>query len=503
MLQIINVTLTHQNDLSKLTDKLSFILSTGEKLGIIGEEGTGKSSLLQAIYQPNLISSYLDIEAQITNQFKKLAYLPQSLEKSVLNLSPSEFLYQDLDYDMFDFNHFYQLASQLNFKTDHLENDQLKMKDLSGGERLKLQLMKLLAHGPDLLLLDEPSADLDLTSLEWLAQFIKTSPLTIIFISHDKALLEACATAILHLELVKKRTVASYHFSKTNYSDYITNRLAAFEKKSQLANKEKEEFDKKEARFKRVHESVQHQLEHTKDSTAGRLLAKKMKALKSQESRLAKDQNQLTKAPLEMDSLNLFFTDIPRLAKQRTILHLQDQVLTSGQVISFLVKGQDKVVITGLNGIGKTKFLKYILETLQADPTLSIGYMPQNYEELLNPEQSPLEFLDDYPLEDIKSILASLQFTREEIKHGLGQLSGGQRAKLFLAKMVLDKNNILILDEPTRHFSPTSQPLVRQLFIDYPGAIISVSHDAYFINETGFSIFQLTDNDLLAQAIDR
>ncbi len=228
-----------------------------------------------------------------------------------------------------------------------------------------------------------------------------------------------------------------------------------------------------------------------------------MKALKSQESRLAKDQNQLTKAPLEMDSLNLFFTDIPRLAKQRTILHLQDQVLTSGQVISFLVKGQDKVVITGLNGIGKTKFLKYILETLQADPTLSIGYMPQNYEELLNPEQSPLEFLDDYPLEDIKSILASLQFTREEIKHGLGQLSGGQRAKLFLAKMVLDKNNILILDEPTRHFSPTSQPLVRQLFIDYPGAIISVSHDAYFINETGFSIFQLTDNDLLAQAIDR
>ena len=81
MLQIINVTLTHQNDLSKLTDKLSFTLSTGEKLGIIGEEGTGKSSLLQAIYQPNLISSYLDIEGQITNQFKKLAYLPQSLEK--------------------------------------------------------------------------------------------------------------------------------------------------------------------------------------------------------------------------------------------------------------------------------------------------------------------------------------------------------------------------------------------------------------------------------------
>ncbi|KHD45101.1 ATP-binding cassette domain-containing protein [Streptococcus hongkongensis] len=503
MLELKNVTLTHQKDLNKLINQLSLTVTAGDKLAIIGEEGTGKSSLLQAIYQPDKILSYIEKEGNITNHFKRMAYLPQTLEKSMLNLSPSDFLYQDLDFDLFDFNQFYQLANHLHFKTELLETPQLKLTDLSGGERLKLQLLKLLAIHPDLLLLDEPSADLDLESLEWLTRFIKESSITIIFISHDQALLEACASSILHLELVKKRTVATHHISRSNYADYVTNRQAAYDKQRKLATKEKEEYKKKEARFKRVHDSVQHQLEKTKDSTAGRLLAKKMKALKSQESRLAKDQNQLTKAPLEIDSLNLFFTDIPCLAKQRTILHLQDEHLATGQVISFLLKGQDKVVITGKNGIGKTQFLKFMLAKMQLDPTLSIGYMPQNYEEVLDKKLTPLEFLGDYPTETVKSLLASLQFTREEITHDLEQLSGGQRAKLFLAKMVLEKNNVLILDEPTRHLSPTSQPLVRQLFMDYPGAVISVSHDHYFIKETGFSILELTDQELLTCPIDR
>lgn len=208
MLQINHLTITHLKDLTQLISDLNVIVNSGDKLAIIGEEGTGKSTLLKAILSPQLMTNYCILEGKIDNHFPKIGYLPQALSQKQEKMTVSEFLYDNLDYVSFDFNAFYQMAARLDLDIQFLENRNQSLKSLSGGEKLKLQLAKLVGETNDLLLLDEPSSDLDAQAINTLQAFIQSSDKTIIFISHDEALLEKTATAILHLELIKRRQVA-------------------------------------------------------------------------------------------------------------------------------------------------------------------------------------------------------------------------------------------------------------------------------------------------------
>lgn len=498
MLQLEKLTITHQKDLQDLVRDLDLVLNPGEKLAIIGEEGTGKSSLIKAIVAPQLLSSYAQLSGKITNHFHKFGYLPQALENEELQLTVMDFLYQDLDYGLFDFNLFYKYADQFGLDLEKFETNVQTMTSLSGGEKLKVQLLKILANDPDLLILDEPSSDLDLETLQWLEHFIQQSDKAILFISHDESLLSRAATAILHLELLKKRTEPRATFYRGNYDQYRQERKEGFEHQLRVAKKEREEHAKKMERHHRIHQSVEHVLRHTHDSTAGRLLAKKMKNVLSQEKRLKKEAENLTEMPQDMDAIQLFFSEIRPLPASKILLSWEHKALPTGQTISLQIRGQDKLVITGKNGIGKTRLLKLIMKDLLARPDLSVGYMPQHYEEEFEAQSTPLSFLASVADEEkARTLLASLKFTRQEVFHSLHDLSGGQRAKLFLARMVLAGNDVLVLDEPTRHFSPTSQPLIRQLLMDYTGAIISVSHDRRFIEEVAAIHYQLDKENLV------
>lgn len=498
MLQLEKLTITHQKDLQDLVHNLDLVLNPGEKLAIIGEEGTGKSSLIKAIVAPQLLSSYAQLSGKITNHFHQFGYLPQALENEDLQLSVMDFLYRDLDYGLFDFNLFYKYADQFGLDLEKFEANVQTMTSLSGGEKLKVQLLKILANDPDLLILDEPSSDLDLETLQWLEHFIQQSDKAILFISHDESLLSRAATAILHLELLKKRTEPRATFYRGSYDQYRQERKEGFEHQLRVAKKEREEHAKKMERHHRIHQSVEHVLRHTHDSTAGRLLAKKMKNVLSQEKRLKKEAENLTEMPQDMDAIQLFFSEIKPLPASKILLSWEKKALATGQTISLQIRGQDKLVITGKNGIGKTRLLKLLLQDLQARPDLSVGYMPQHYEEEFEVQSTPLSFLaSEADEEKARTLLASLKFTRQEVVHSLHDLSGGQKAKLFLARMVLAGNDVLLLDEPSRHFSPTSQPLIRQLLIDYPGAIISVSHDRRFIEEVTAIHYQLVEESLL------
>lgn len=498
MLQLEKLTITHQKDLQDLVRDLDLVLNPGEKLAIIGEEGTGKSSLIKAIVAPQLLSSYAQLSGKITNHFHKFGYLPQALENEELQLTVMDFLYQDLDYGLFDFNLFYKYADQFGLDLEKFEANVQTMTSLSGGEKLKVQLLKILANDPDLLILDEPSSDLDLETLQWLEHFIQQSDKAILFISHDESLLSRAATAILHLELLKKRTEPRATFYRGNYDQYRQERKEGFEHQLRVAKKEREEHAKKMERHHRIHQSVEHVLRHTHDSTAGRLLAKKMKNVLSQEKRLKKEAENLTEMPQDMDAIQLFFSEIRPLPASKILLSWEHKALPTGQTISLQIRGQDKLVITGKNGIGKTRLLKLIMKDLLARPDLSVGYMPQHYEEEFEAQSTPLSFLASVADEEkARTLLASLKFTRQEVFHSLHDLSGGQRAKLFLARMVLAGNDVLVLDEPTRHFSPTSQPLIRQLLMDYTGAIISVSHDRRFIEEVAAIHYQLDKENLV------
>ena len=165
------------------------------------------------------------------------------------------------------------------------------------------------------------------------------------------------------------------------------------------------------------------------------------------------------------------------------------------------IRGPEKICIIGKNGRGKTTLLKKIRARLEERGTLTVGYMPQNYLEALDEKSTPVDFLapegDREQRERVSTYLGSLKFTREEMFHPIGELSGGQKAKLLLLRLSLQLPDVMLLDEPTRNFSPLSNPVIRQMLREYPGAIISVSHDRKYMEEVCDRLYELTEEGLL------
>ena len=182
------------------------------------------------------------------------------------------------------------------------------------------------------------------------------------------------------------------------------------------------------------------------------------------------------------------------------ILYTPDGRRELAHSIHIRVKGAEKVCIIGANGAGKTTLIKRIAQELLARHDICVEYMPQDYEELLDFSMTPVEFLakngDKDELTMIRTYLGSLKYTVDEMEHPISELSGGQRAKVLLLKMNLSRANVLILDEPTRNFSPLSGPMIRKVIRDFPGAVISISHDRKYISEVCDKVYRLTASGL-------
>ncbi|WP_174721087.1 ATP-binding cassette domain-containing protein [Streptococcus periodonticum] len=503
MLQIRHLTITHLKDLKDLVNDLSLTVNAGDKVGIIGEEGNGKSTLLKLLMNDALVSDYVSYRGEIQKSYNRYAYLPQTLLENERKLSLNDYFFGDLEVDL-DYNKLYRFAQELKFDSQRFTSQQT-IASLSGGELLKIQLLKILSTNWDILFLDEPSNDLDIDTLIWLENFLQNTPQTVMFVSHDESLLSHAATKIMHLELVKKKQEARTTVRNLDYENYSQQRQTSFEKQTKDAKKEREEYQKTMEKHRRVKQSVEHVLRNTHDSTAGRLLAKKMKNILSQEKRFNREATKMTELPTQADAINLQFSTITPLPSTKRVVTLKQMYLKVGERtlaknINFELLGQEKIGIIGENGAGKSTFIKELRNLLQKKKGITLGYMPQIYPDSLNEVDSPIDFLtstgEAIEREKILTHLASLQFTRNEVQHSISQLSGGQKAKLLLLKMVLDQANVLLLDEPTRNFSPTSQPQVRKLFTDYSGAIITVSHDRTFLKEVCQKIYRLTETGL-------
>lgn len=503
MLQIRHLTITHLKDLKDLVNDLSLTVNAGDKVGIIGEEGNGKSTLLKLLMNDTLVSDYVSYRGEIQKSYSHYAYLPQTFPENERKLSLNDYFFGDLNVDL-DYSKLYRFAQELHFDSERFTSQQT-IATLSGGETLKVQLLKILSTNWDILFLDEPSNDLDIDTLIWLENFLQNTPQTVMFVSHDESLLSHAATKIMHLELVKKKQEARTTVRNLDYENYSQQRQTSFEKQTKDAKKEREEYQKTMEKHRRVKQSVEHVLRNTHDSTAGRLLAKKMKNILSQEKRFNREATKMTELPTQADAINLQFSTITPLPSTKRVVTLKQMYLKVGertlaQNINFELLGQEKIGIIGENGAGKSTFIKELRNLLQKKKGITLGYMPQIYPDSLNEVDSPIDFLtstgEAIEREKILTHLASLQFTRNEVQHSISQLSGGQKAKLLLLKMVLDQANVLLLDEPTRNFSPTSQPQVRKLFTDYSGAIITVSHDRTFLKEVCQKIYRLTETGL-------
>lgn len=491
MLTIHNLTLTHRKDLSVLVENLSFTVNPGERIAVIGEEGNGKSTLLRAIAGDPDILSYIEISGRISNSFS-FGYLPQELPERERSLSAYEFFCGcDAFFDQAP-GELGALAARLRLPPDIFYSEQL-MADFSGGERVKLQLARLLMKNPQLLLLDEPSNDIDMDTVRWLESFLVSCGLAVLFVSHDETLLARAATGVLLLERLRRRQVPRSALHRQGYEEFVHSRADLFAHQEQVARKEREEHRQKMERYNQIRSRVEHEQNaiSRRDPMGGRLLKKKMHAVMATGRRFEREAENMTAMPESEEAIFAKLSCDP-LPASKVVLDLNLETLavedrTLANHIRLTVRGDEKIAVTGRNGAGKSTLLRLIRDRLLSRRDLSIFYMPQDPGDLLDLDKTPLEMLSmtgDKAERDMNSVaLGSMKFTAEEMNHPCRGLSGGQKAKLMFLMMANSKSNVLLLDEPTRNLSPLSGPVIRRLFDEYGGCIIAVTHDALFVSD--------------------
>lgn len=506
MLQVNHLTLIHNRDLRTLVEDFSFTLHEGDKAAIIGEEGNGKSTLLQWICDPQKIASYCQYSGSVIVE-GTLGYLAQELSAAEKAESIYDYCAASGNFNLLTPAEQKEIARQLQFDLEEYFSDR-PVGTLSGGERLKLQLSRLLFDKPSILLLDEPSSDLDLETLLWLESFLNGYKGIILYISHDETLLENTANVILHIEHPREGKPPRCSAVRTSYRDYASRRERLIENQTRQARKEKEDYEKKMDKFRRIQQSVEHaqQAVSRQDPSSGRLLKKKMHAVQSMGRRFQREAEQMTRLPEVEEKVFLRFAPESVPPAGKTVLDLRLPELRAGERllardVRLFICGGEKVGILGRNGAGKTTLLRQIVRELLCRQDLRAGYMPQDYEDVLPAEETPISYLSPSGGREeetrARTFLGSIRFAQEEMFHPIRNLSGGQKAKLLLTKFMLDGADVLILDEPTRNFSPLSGPQVRRVLSSFPGVVISVSHDRKYLMEVCDKLFTLTENGLI------
>lgn len=509
MLQIKKLNLTHKKDLRIIFDDFNLVLNDGDKAVIIGEEGNGKSTLMKWIYDPQLIENYIDAEGEKIIGNERFGYLPQEMSAEDKRKTVYEYFSEEELFWNKTPKELSGIAGKFGLTNEFFYSDQ-EMGSLSGGEKVKAQLMRILIQDVTVLLLDEPSNDIDIGTLELLENTINDWAHIVLFISHDETLIEHTANMVIHIEQIQRKTKARYTIAKLPYERYVEERLHKFERQTQQALNDRKEKKIRDEKYRRVMQSVQSALENCsrQSPSVAKNLKDKMHTVKSMEKRFEKEDENMTEMPEQEEAIFFKLGDknsyIP--AGKTVIEYELSKLMTPdgkrilAEDIHLRMKGAQKVCIVGTNGVGKTTLLRKIAAELINRNDIKAEYMPQNYEDMLNLDVTPVDFLDKSGDKEertrIRTYLGSLKYTADEMDHPIRELSGGQKAKVLLLNMSLSGANVLILDEPTRNFSPLSGPVIRKMIREFPGAVISISHDRKYIDEVCDKIYELNSNGL-------
>lgn len=430
MLQIKNCILTHKKDLRVILSDFKLTLNNGDKAVLIGEEGNGKSTLLKWIYDPRLVEDYAQGEGSRIFNGEKLGYLPQELEEDDRRKTVYEYFAAEENFFAQSPKELSWFANQFGVTKDIYYSEQM-MESLSGGEKIKVQLIRLLMASPTVLLLDEPSNDIDLETLELLEHFLTEWDHILLFISHDETLIENTANIIIHIEQIMRKTKSRYTIVRLPYTEYIRARQENFERQEQLAYNDLRAKQIREDKYRRLLQKVEHaQAGVSRQApSAGKNLKDKMHAVKSMGKRFERLNQNMTEMPEKEEAI--FFklgNDKSAVPDGKTVLEYSlEQLYTpdGGRLLSenihLLIRGSMKVCIIGQNGCGKTTLLKKISQTLLEREDICAEYMPQNYEELLDLNSTPVDFLDKSGDKEertrIRTYLGALKFTADEMSH--------------------------------------------------------------------------------------
>lgn len=507
MLQIKDLTILHKRDGKVLLQNFSFTLGAGDRAVLIGEEGNGKSTLLKLIYNQELVKEYVEYSGEIGKQGLHLGYLAQELSQLEKALTIYDFCCEAQGFIESTPKELYRIAVSLGLDLEFFYSDQ-QVASLSGGEKVKLQMARILMGEPDILLLDEPSNDIDIQTLEWMERFMNDCGLPILYVSHDETLIERTANIIIHIEQVRRKTLPRHTIARMPYRQYVEQRLAQLSHQTQMARKEKAEREKQMKKFRQIQSKVEHQQNVISrgDPHGGRLLKKKMQSVKSMGRRFERQSEGMTQLPDVEEVILAKFPETTVMPAGKVILEAEwEPLAVQGRILapraSLKVVGPEKICIVGRNGVGKTTLLRTIAKRLLPRKDIKVAYMPQDYNECLDSQLTPVEYLAESgrkeEITQARTFLGSMKYTPFEMEHRIGELSGGQRAKLLFLKMILQECNVLILDEPTRNFSPLSNPVIREVLRNYGGTIISVSHDRKYIEEVCDTVYDLTNQGLM------
>lgn len=491
---------------------ISFSVPDNARIGLVGPNGAGKTTLLKImtgqqeptsgqftinkglkvgyIAQENGLDEDKTIWDEMLTVFNDLIEKNKKITKmqeQIADHPEDEDLLKRYDQLAYDFEQEGGFTYQAEIKSilngfNFKENTWNKViGTLSGGEKTRLAFVKLLLQKLPVLLLDEPTNYLDLDTLDWLEAFLKNYQGAIITVSHDQYFLDHLANQIFELNFGKLTTF------KGNYSQYV--------KERELMDSQQEAaYEKQQEKIKKEEEFIQKNLVRastTKRAQSRRKVLDKMERIKPPKHKQKVRINFTSERPSGKEVL---------IAKDLTIGY-PDKVMVSD--IDFQVNKNDRVAIIGPNGIGKSTLLKTIMKKLEPKDgsikygaSLDIGYYDQELQSL-DPSKTVLDTIWDrhktMPEKDVRSILASFLFTAEDIDKTVGQLSGGQKARLTLTVLSLEKDNFLLMDEPTNHLDIEAKEVLEEALDNYDGTLLFVSHDRYFINELANKIISVRD----------
>lgn len=505
----------------RILKDVTFHVEEREKVAVVGINGAGKSTLLKIIMkqlaadqgevtlskgatigylaQHEAVSSEHTIYEELLEVKKDIIAMEEkirSLEQDMKNqegeiLSATLDLYHRLSTE-FENQNGYAYKSELTgvLKGLGFEEEEFakSISTLSGGQKTRVALGKLLLSRPDIILLDEPTNHLDMNSIAWLETFLLNYPGAVLIVAHDRYFLNKVVTKVVELDNGKATVFLG------NYSDYA-------QKKAML----------RDAQLK-AWMNQQQEIKHQEQVIAKLKSFNREKSIKRAESREKMlDKIERLDKPVELDN-EIHLQLHPRVESGEDVLkveHLSKSFdnLSLFSDLNFSIKRGEKVAIIGNNGTGKTTILKIINSVIEADAgsftlgsKVHIGYYDQEHHVLHMEKTLFEEIADDYPTltnTEIRNTLAAFLFTGDDVFKQIKDLSGGERGRVSLAKLMLSEANFLILDEPTNHLDIISKEILENALNQYTGTVLYVSHDRYFINQTASRILDLTGNTLV------
>ena len=504
---------------------VSWEIRNGERIGLVGVNGAGKSTQLKIIAgleeatDGSLISegdpsiAYLKqefdvdlsrtVREELFEAFKEASDLLHS-QKLVQENMESELASKDLDYldllikelsviqSKFESINGYDLESKVekllpSIGFNQNEGDRL-VGDFSGGWQMRIALGKILLQSPDLLLLDEPTNHLDLETIEWLENYLLNQKIAMVIVSHDRSFLDKVCTRIVNTERGKSKSYLG------NYTSYLQQRDFELESTKVAYEKQQKDIQVQKAYIERFRASATRSTQ-----------AKSREKLLDKVEKIEAPENNL-KGP------NFKFLEAPRAG--RDILNIKDLTHSYEDNILFLgafleLEPGERIAFLGPNGSGKSTLLRLIMGLEEPDEgSITIGkyniipsYFEQNQAEALELEKTVIETISqsvpDWTQTEIRSLLGSFGLTNDSVFKEVSQISGGEKARLALALMIIKPSNLLILDEPTNHLDIPSKQMLEQALSNYNGTALIVSHDRYFISKVANKIVEIRDGQLI------